>query len=317
MTLSMNKPMVLAVVGPTASGKTALGIELAKLYDGEVISADSMQIYKGMDIATAKPTVEEMQGIPHHLIGFLERDTTFSVADYVKLANDKIAEVISRGKQPVVVGGTGLYVSSLVDNIQFAEIKSSPAMRAELEAEAMECGGEAMLERLKGIDPETAVTLHANNLPRVIRALEVYALTGRKLSELKEESRAIPSPYRFTMIGLNFSDRALLYDRVNRRVDEMVKNGLIDEVRSVYESGILKTAHQAIGYKELIPYLRGERTAAECIEEIKLETRRYAKRQLTWFRKDDRIVWLETDKIYSMEKIIENCKKVIAKSILM
>ncbi len=311
---------VLAVVGPTASGKTALSVELAKLYNGEIISADSMQIYKGMDIATAKPSVEEMQGVPHHLIGLLDRNTSFSVANYVDIAKEKINYIKNCNKLPIVVGGTGLYISSLLENIQFSEIKSDLDLRARLVAEAEEFGNEALLEKLKKIDIETADTLHANNLIRIVRAIEVYELTGRKLSELKVESRRLGSPYDYKMIGLTFSDRDILYNRINKRVDIMVENGLVEECEAVYkaesnEEGdkILITSNQAIGYKELIPYFKGTSSLAECLEKIKLETRHYAKRQLTWFRRNEKINWIMLDKFDTMEKILYECKKVIAK----
>ncbi|HHX57439.1 MAG TPA: tRNA (adenosine(37)-N6)-dimethylallyltransferase MiaA [Clostridiales bacterium] len=311
---------VLAVVGPTASGKTALGVEFAKLYNGEIISADSMQIYKGMDIATAKPSVEEMQGVPHHLIGLLDRNTSFSVANYVDIAKEKINHIKNCNKLPIVVGGTGLYISSLLENIQFSEIKSDLDLRARLVAEAEEFGNEALLERLKKIDIETANTLHANNLIRIVRAIEVYELTGRKLSELKVESRRIASPYDYKMIGLTFSDRDILYNRINKRVDIMVENGLVEECEAVYKAesnenndNTLLTSNQAIGYKELIPYFKGDSNLAECLEKIKLETRHYAKRQLTWFRRNEKINWIMLDKFDTLEKILYECKKVIAK----
>ncbi|MGN0620924.1 MAG: tRNA (adenosine(37)-N6)-dimethylallyltransferase MiaA [Porcipelethomonas sp.] len=310
----MDKINVIAVVGPTASGKTALGIELAKIYDGEVISADSMQVYKGMDIATAKPTQDEMQGIPHHLMGFLDRTASFSVADYVELAKKKIEEISGRGKMPVIVGGTGLYISSLLENVSFPEIKRDDALRKRLETEAAEKGCGELFERLRKCDPETAEELHPNNLVRVIRAIEVFELTGRKISELKAESRRDETPYNAAVIGLGFKDRQKLYDRINRRVDIMVETGLENEARQVYEAGEMKTAGNAIGYKELIPYFEGERTFEECTDKIKQETRRYAKRQLTWFRKNAEIKWVMLDEFDNKEKILCFCKKNIAKS---
>lgn len=307
------KIRVAAVVGPTASGKTALGVEIAKALNGEVISADSMQIYRGMDIATAKPTAEEMQGIPHHLIGFLDRGTAFSVADYVELAGKVIRDVDSRGKLPVIVGGTGLYISSLLENIKFADIECDENLREQLENEAAEKGNEYLFEKLKTVDPETAAELHPNNLVRVIRALEVFELTGKKLSQYKAESRLEETPYDSVIIGLSYSDRQKLYDRINRRVDIMVESGLVDEARTVFESGNMKTAGNAIGYKELIPYFRNECSLEECVEKIKQETRRYAKRQLTWFRKNAKIHWIMLDEFDDKEKILTFCKKLIAK----
>ena len=315
--MDKNKIPLLVIAGPTASGKTALAVEMAKNYNGEVISADSMQIYKGLNIATAKPTIDEMQGIPHHLIDFLEPDVPFSVADYVTLAGQKIREIRSRGKLPIVCGGTGLYISSLVDNIIFDDTGSDETIRKRLSDEAENKGNHYLWERLAQIDPETAEKVHENNLPRVIRALEVYEITGVKLSEHKINSRREPSPYDTCIIGLTCADRNKLYDKINRRVDVMLENGLVNECRTVYESGELKTACQAIGFKELIPYFEGKCELADCIEKIKLETRHYAKRQLTWFRNLNGINWVETDKNDSFEKNLKNIEKIVAKSEIM
>lgn len=308
-----DKIRVIAIVGPTASGKTALGAEIAEEFSGEVVSADSMQIYKGMDIATAKPTKEEMRGIPHHLIGFLDRNVSFSVADYVELAGSVIGDISERKKLPVIVGGTGLYVSSLLDNIKFADIKSDAGLRKKLEDEAERLGNSYLFEKLEKVDPESAAELHPNNLVRVIRALEVYELTGKKLSLFKAESRLEESPYDPVMIGLDYNDRQILYDRINKRVDIMVKNGLVEEAQSIFDSCNMKTAGNAIGYKELIPYFKKEKSLEECISKIKQETRRYAKRQLTWFRKNAKINWLKLDEFDNKEKIFLFCKELIAK----
>ncbi|MBQ8515388.1 MAG: tRNA (adenosine(37)-N6)-dimethylallyltransferase MiaA [Ruminococcus sp.] len=305
---------VLAIVGPTASGKTALGISLAQTYNGEVVSADSMQIYKGMSIATAKPTAEEMQGVPHHLIDFLERDTEFSVADYVSLAGRTISDIHSRGRLPIVVGGTGLYVSSLLENIRFSETKQNPELRAELTAFAKEQGTEALHKRLEELDWEAAAEIHPNNLVRVIRALEVCLETGKKFSALKAESRSIPSPYRSCIIGLDYADRNDLYERINLRVDRMVQLGLVEESYAVWRQGEMKTASNAIGYKELVPYFEGRTSLSDCVEEIKLQTRHFAKRQLTWFRRNRQIKWIVLDKTDDLKKNRENCLKIIAKS---
>ncbi len=310
--MNKNKPFVLAVAGPTASGKTSLGIELAKELDGEIISADSMQIYKGMDIASAKPTVEEMQGIPHHLIDFLDRGVTFSAADYVKLAKEKIEDVLSRGKQPIIVGGTGLYISSLLDNVKFSEGGSDENFRAELYKFAEKNGNDALYARLCETDPVAAESIHQNNLVRVIRALEVYHVTGRKFSELKAESRLEESPYDSLIIGLDYADRQVLYNRINLRVDEMVKLGLVEEARALWSESGMKTAANAIGFKELIPYFENQMTLEECIDKIKQETRRYAKRQLTWFRKNERIRWIILGEFDKKTEIFEKSKKCIA-----
>ena len=313
----MNKIPVLVICGPTASGKTAVAVELAKKYNGEVVSADSMQIYKGLSIATAKPDEQEMQGIPHHLIDFLEPDRPFSVADYVKLAGQTVKDIAARGKCPIICGGTGLYISSLVENVKFADTGSDESIRKRLSEEAEKLGNHALWERLERIDPETAAKVHENNLPRVIRALEVYEMTGVKLSVHKLNSRAEQTPYDACIIGLTCADRQKLYDKINLRVDKMVEKGLVQECRQVYESHDLATAHQAIGFKELIPYFEGTRALEECIDIIKLETRHYAKRQLTWFRNLNGIVWVETDRCDSFEKNLKNIENIVAKTKIM
>lgn len=308
---------LIVVCGPTASGKTALAVELAKVYNGEVISADSMQIYKGMSIATAKPTKDEMQGIPHHLIDFLEPDVKFSVADYLPLARQCIEDVYSRGRQPIICGGTGLYISSLIKNVRFEEIRSDPALRAKLESEYKELGAHAMWLRLNEIDPETAVSVHENNAPRVVRGIEAYMLTGKTLSQLRRESITEESDYQSCIIGLGFKDRAVLYERINRRVDIMVTDGLVEECRAVYETGGLETACQAIGYKELIPYFEGKAALSECIGLIKQETRHYAKRQLTWFRRMEGINWADPSESSDFENFLRNVQKIVAKTIFL
>ena len=306
------KPFVLAIAGPTASGKTWLGVELAKTYGGEVVSADSMQIYKGMDIASAKPTVEEMQGIPHHLISVLDRDVSFSAADYVKLANEAIEDILSRGKLPIIVGGTGLYIDSLLNNVQFAEIKSDSAYREKLYEISRSEGNERLYAELCEADPSAAESIHMNNTVRLVRALEVIHVTGRKFSELKEESVSVESPYDSLILGLNAADRALLYERIDMRVDEMVKAGLVEEARELWQENAMRTAANAIGYKELIPYFEGNALMSECIDKIKQGTRHYAKRQLTWFRKNERINWIIIDDFSKKCEISEKSKKAIA-----
>lgn len=279
---------IIVVSGPTASGKTALAVELAKKYGGEVISADSMQIYTDMDVASAKATPEEQQGIPHHLMDFLDPSESFSVADWVKLAGERAEDILSRGKIPVICGGTGLYISSFIDNLTFDDSRCDYAFRDEMRRFAEENGVAALLEKLREVDPETAAELHENNVSRVIRALEVYRTTGHTIAEAKRESRNNPSPYRFILLTLDFEDREQLHERINRRVDIMLANGLEQEARRCFEQPDRPTAAQAIGCKELYPYFRGEKTLAECVDMLKLRTRQYAKRQLTWFRRDSR-----------------------------
>ncbi len=305
---------VLAIVGPTASGKTGLGAALAQMYHGEVVSADSMQIYAGLDIATAKPTAAEMCGVPHHLIGCVPMDTAFSVADYMALAKPLIAEIHSRRHLPVLVGGTGLYVSSLLSNVQLAPTRQDAALRQELLAFAAQHGNEALHLRLAEKDPQAAAEIHPNNLVRVVRALEICLSSGKTFTQCKAESHCVPSPYHSLQIGLTYSDRQILYDRINRRVDEMAANGLVEEARAVYENASLRTAYHAIGYKELIPYFEQKMTLAECLDRIKQETRRYAKRQLTWFRKNDDIQWIILDKCHKKQEILEKCQEMIAKA---
>lgn len=291
----MNKIPVIAVVGPTASGKTALSINIAKRFSGQVVSADSMQIYEKMNIATAKPTDDEMQGITHHLIGFQPISQKFSVAEYVTLAKTCIEKIYSQGDVPVIAGGTGLYVDSLLQNIQFSQEDENTEIRKELTEMFDEKGAEFMLNWLREIDPQTAERLHLKDKSRIIRALEIYKATGKTMTEQKALSKTEPSPYKTLYIGINYRDRNVLYDRINRRVDIMVENGLLEEAKDFYNIESDKTACQAIGYKELAPYFNGEKTLEECLESLKIETRHYAKRQLTWFRKNEDINWVYPD----------------------
>ncbi len=310
----MKKIPLVAVVGPTASGKTALGVKIAKHFDGEVVSADSMQIYMGMDIATAKPSKEEMDGIPHHLMDFLEPDKSFSLAEYVNLATEVIADIHKRGKLPVLVGGTGLYINTLLDNITLGDSGGDDALREELLNIAKEKGNGYLLSELEKIDPDTAKNLHENNLLRIVRAIEVFKLTGKKMSEWVKMSRNAPSPYDFCIIGLNYKNRDNLYERVNRRVDIMMAEGLLEEAKKVL-SGELKTSAQAIGYKELKPFINGDLPLEACVEKLKQSTRNYAKRQLTWFRRDERINWIYPDEEKNFEKVLEKSIKIIEKSL--
>lgn len=305
----MNK--IIVVCGATASGKTALAVELAKIYGGEIISADSMQIYTDMDISSAKATPEEQQGIPHHLLGFLKPSESFSVADYVRLANECARDIFSRGKTPIICGGTGLYISSFVDNITFDDSRCDYEFREEMERFARENGNGALLEKLREVDPETAETLHENNVGRIIRALEVYKTTGHTISYAKKMSRANPSPYDFIMLTIEYADRSVLYKRIDRRVDAMMERGLLEEARSCFGQPNRPTAAQAIGCKELYPYFRGEKSLDDCVEELKLRTRQYAKRQLTWFRRDKRIRSVVVDEGDTLESIVDKAKEII------
>ncbi len=304
---------LLAVVGPTASGKTSLGVMLAKAYQGEVVSADSMQIYQGLDIATAKPTIDEMEGVPHHLIGCVPIGDAFSVADYLAMAKPTIEDIHRRGHLPIVVGGTGLYIQSLLTNVELAPSKQDPALRKELLTFAETHSNTALHERLAAMDPAAAQEIHPNNLVRVVRALEVCMTTGRPFSVYKAESHRTPSPYAARIIGIAYRERAVLYDRINQRVEQMVQNGLVEEAYTVYQNTDLRTAYHAIGYKELIPYFQNQMPLTACIDKIKQETRRYAKRQLTWFRKNDAIQWIILDRTDKKKEIWEKCQKIIAK----
>ncbi len=307
----MNKPRVLAIVGPTASGKTALGVEMAKLLDGEVVSCDSMQIYEGLDIATAKPTIEEMQGIPHHLIGIIPRTQKFSVADYALLARGKIAEITARGKLPILVGGTGLYADAVLSGMQFEEEPGDPAIRERLYHRLETEGADVLYAELLTLDPEAAEKIHPNNSVRLVRALEICLRTGDTFTAYKQRNAAHPSPYNAVIFGLDW-EREVLYDRIGRRVDLMLEQGLIEEVRNARDPA-MQTSAAAIGYKELLPYLDGSAELETCIEDIKRETRRYAKRQMTWFRRNAQICWLDMVESNKLEKNSKNEQKIIAK----
>ena len=302
---------VLAVVGPTASGKTALAVELCKEFNGEVVSCDSMQIYKDMPIATACPTPDEMQGIKHHLINFVDPSESFSVVRYCELARSCIDDIISRNKVPVIAGGTGLYFDWLINNIQYTPEETDSDYRRELEQRAESEGSEALLNELFETDPETAETLHVNNTGRIIRALEIYHNTGITMSESKRLSKAKGTDIKPFIIGLDSRNRDYLYDRINKRVDVMIEKGLVDETRSYYDKYNGKTSIQAIGYKELKPYIDGEASLEECVDKLKLSTRHYAKRQLTWFRKNDMINFMMIDEYDSFDSLVKEAVKKI------
>ena len=307
----MRKPLVIVVAGPTASGKTSLSVELAKKFGGEIVSADSMQIYKNMDIATAKPSADEMAEIRHHLIGFVDCNDEYSVAMYKNDALNAIKDILSRGKLPIVCGGTGLYIDTLIKNTSFFDYNKSN-VRSELEREADEKGIEHLFERLKETDPETALRLHLNDRKRIIRALEVYLSTGKTISEQERLSHLEESEFEWCVIGLTASDRQFLYDRINRRVDTMLETGLLHEAEEFFGSEYSATAKQAIGYKELKPYFDGLVSLEEAVEKLKMETRRYAKRQLTWFRRNDKINWIDIDRNNS-DEITDIAAEIIKK----
>lgn len=290
-------PKILVIVGPTASGKTRMAVELAQRHNGEVISADSMQIYRTMDIGTAKPTKEEMGGIPHHMIDVADPEEDFSVARYVEMAARCVDDVLERGKLPIVAGGTGLYIDSLLSGRTFAPFSPDSALRGELERELAEKGGQAMLEALAQVDPEAAQRLHPNDHKRIVRALEVYRSTGKTITQHNRETQAIPPRYNALTIGLAFQDRRAMWRRIDQRVDEMVAAGLEDEVRRLLTSGISPkcTAMQAIGYKEFTQALSGEMTWQEATDVVKLRSRQYAKRQLTWFGRNPNTRWVRWD----------------------
>lgn len=306
----MEKIKIIAVVGPTASGKTSLAVKLAKKFNGEVISADSMQIYKGMDIATAKPDEEEMSGIPHHLISIISPDEEFSVSRFCDLAGEAARDIVSRGKVPVLAGGTGLYVDNFLGNTTFLENTKSDEIRKELNERAEKEGIESLYNELKEKDPSAAEKIHPNNAVKIIRALEIFYSSGKTLTDQNELSHLNESPYESLIIGLNATDRDILYDRINRRVDIMVEMGLLEETKKFYETETASTACQAIGYKEMKPYLDGLISLDEAKDNLKQATRRYAKRQLTWFRRNENIKWLNIDG-FTPDELVNEAEKLV------
>ena len=286
-----NKNKCVVICGPTASGKSSMGAILASEFNGVVISADSMQIYRGFEIGTAKPTTEELSKVEHRLIGFLDPRKTFSVAQYQSLALKETERILSEGRLPFIVGGTGLYVDSILHNTKFANYGEDPGIRKGLESDFDSLGAEAMLDRLKAVDPDAAARLHPADRKRILRALEIYKLTGVTATRHNLESRSVPSRYDFLVLTLCYEDRSKLYSRIDERVDLMLENGLLDEARSMYEAGEenFPTLSQAIGYKELFSYFKGESTLEDAVELLKRRSRNYAKRQMTWFRKYDSV----------------------------
>ena len=285
---------VLCVVGPTASGKTKMAVALARRLNGEVVSVDSMQIYRGMTVGTAAPTEAEMQGVPHHMIAVAEPSEQWSAAEYVAKATPIVDDILSRGKLPILVGGTGLYVQSFLYGVRFTEEKAPAGLREQLAEELAQKGGAALYAELQQVDPEAAAVIHPNNQVRVLRALEHYRATGKKLSEQKAASLPSERPYRSLILGLDFPDRAALYRRIDLRVDKMLDAGLLAEAELVWNNrSRFRTAAQAIGYKEFFPYFERTASLEACADKLKQASRNYAKRQLTWFRHMDGVVWLD------------------------
>ncbi len=312
MNCSEKIPLIV-VCGATASGKTELGVRLAEIFNGEVVSADSMQIYREMAVATARPTVAEMHGIPHHMIDFLPPDVSYSVADYVKEARAVIQDIHCRKKTPLLVGGTGLYIQSLLENISFGAENGDEQIRKELYDRLQQEGAEVLLHELAEFDETSAQRIGMSNHRRLIRAIEIYRTTGKTMTEMIADSRNEPSPYRDVRIGLTCQDRQKLYDRINLRVDNMINRGLLAEAKAYLSKNYSATSAKAIGYKELEPYFKGEISLEEATENLKRATRRYAKRQLTWFRRDKNIHWICTD-IMEKEKVIEKAVEIVRKS---
>jgi len=314
----MSKPKLIVITGPTATGKSALGVQLAIKIDGEIVSADSMQIYRHMDIGTAKPTKDEMQGVPHHMIDIISPWEDYSVARYVKDASKCVDDIFHRGKQPILVGGTGLYIDALLNGRSFSS-RGEVVIRQSIEEEYDNIGGSAMLDRLREIDPDSAAKLHENDKKRIVRALEVYYTDKKPISRHDIESKALPPRYDAVKIALTFLDRTTLYDKIDRRVDDMLLYGLMGEVMSLMDNNVSRgnTAMQAIGYKEIVDAILTEANTGETIdtsavaEKIKMESRRYAKRQLTWLRRDNSVKWLNWDDTPDIAKGITEITKIL------
>ena len=287
------KNKILVLCGPTATGKTSLSVALAQQLDGEIICADSMQIYKGLSVGTAKVTAQEMQGVAHHLVDFLAPDVRFSVADYVQMAQQCIADITARGKLPIVVGGTGLYIQSLVKGVQFTQEKTDLSFRTALEAQLKQQGIDPLFAQLQQVDPVYAASVHKNNTVRVLRALELYLQTGKTMSQQLEQSLPSERPYDDVLIGLQYDSRETLYRAINQRVEHMMQQGLLAEAKDVYlHRDTYVTAAQAIGYKEFFPYFDGKATQEQCVEKLQQASRNYAKRQITWFSRMEKLTWM-------------------------
>ena len=307
-------PKIVCVVGPTASGKTKMGVALARRFGGEVVSVDSMQIYRGMTIGTAAPTAEEMEGVPHHMIAVADPTENWSVARFTEAADACVQDILCRGKLPVLVGGTGLYLDALVRGNSFAEGCAGTEIRAALQKRMETEGAEALLAELRTIDPETAARLHLKDEKRILRALEVWQETGKTMTQHNLETQQIPPKYEAVYIGLDFENRDDLRARIDRRVDIMVEQGLLQEVRDLLTSGLPRTATalQAIGYKQFLAVEEGSATVEEAVEEVKLRSRQYAKRQLTWLRRNEAIHWIRWEKVPDFQAALQKATEILA-----
>ena len=306
-------PKIVCVVGPTASGKTKMGVAIAKRFGGEVVSVDSMQIYRGMTVGTAAPTAEEMEGVPHHMIAVADPSESWSVARFTEVADACIQDILSRGKLPVLVGGTGLYLDALVRGNRFAEGHAGGAIREALQQRMAEEGAAVLLEDLRAIAPEAAEKLHLKDEKRILRALEVWQETGKTITAHNRETQAVPDKYEAIYLGLDFQNRDDLRARIDRRVDIMVEKGLLQEVRGLLSSGIPRTATalQAIGYKQFLAVEEGRATVEEAVEEVKLRSRQYAKRQLTWLRRNEAIHWIRWEKVPDFQSALQNATEIL------
>ena len=306
-------PKIVCVVGPTASGKTKMGVALARRFDGEVVSVDSMQIYRGMTIGTAAPTAEEMEGVPHHMIAVADPAESWSVARFTDAADTCVQDILRRGKLPVLVGGTGLYLDALVRGNSFAEGSAGTEIRAALQKRMETEGAEVLLAELRSIDPEAAARLHLKDEKRILRALEVWQETGKTITQHNLESQLQPPRYEAVYIGLDFQNREDLRARIDRRVDLMVEQGLLQEVQTLLDSGIPRTATalQAIGYKQFLAVEEGYATASEAVEEVKRRSRQYAKRQLTWLRRNQSIHWIRWEKVPDFQKALQKATEIL------
>lgn len=309
---ALNKKIpIIAIVGPTATGKSKLAIEIAKLIQSEIISCDSMQIYKNMDIGTAKPTKKEQQDIVHHMLDFLDLSKDFSVADYCKQVHKIIASMINKNKIPIVAGGTGLYLKALLDNINFSDIKVDQNLRNELNKKANTVGIQPLIDELSTFDKQYLNSLKEKNGRRIIRAIEIYRTTGITMTQHIEKSRKAKALYDPCLIGLNFKDRALLYDRIEQRVDRMIEQGLLKEAEYILNLNCSKNAKNAIAYKELLPYIKGDCELKTAINKLKQSSRNYAKRQITWFKRDNRINWIYLDYTKNFDEVVEKSKLIL------